>query len=149
MFRVVVTMVLATLAAAFGQILLRQGMLAVGSLESYAPLALISYFLRALFQPYVLLGTALNAVFYFCMMAALSWSDVTVVIPLTAIEYGFAAVLAVLVLKEVVPPVRWAGIAFVILGVILISAGGGDAPSGPSAKNVTTIPKTEGSHHLD
>ena len=126
MVRVLVAMTAATGAAAFGQILVRRGMQQVGSLETYAPVELVSYFWQALCNPYVIGGTVLNALFYFLFLAALSWTDVTVALPLTALEYGFAAVLAVMILKEVVSPLRWAGIALVVLGVILISLGGGD-----------------------
>ena len=127
MLRVVIAMTIAAASAAFGQILVRRGMLQVGSLENYAPLALIAYFWHALCNPYVIGGTILNAIFYFLFLAALSWTGVTVVLPMTAIEYGFAALLAVTMLKEVVPPVRWVGIVFVIVGVILITRGGGDS----------------------
>ncbi|MCL2877990.1 MAG: DMT family transporter [Acidobacteria bacterium] len=126
MLRIIIAMVVATSAAAIGQILLRRGMIEVGSLENYAPMELVTYFWHALCNPYVIGGTILNAAFYFLFLAALSWTDVTVALPMTAIEYGFAAVLAVLVLKERVPPIRWAGIALVILGVIFIARGGGD-----------------------
>ena len=71
-------------------------------------------------------GTVLNAVFYFLFLAALSWTEVTVALPMTAIEYGFAALLAVLILKEQVPAGRWFGIALVMMGVILISKTGGE-----------------------
>lgn len=127
MLRVVIAMTIAAASAAFGQILVRRGMLQVGSLENYAPLALIAYFWHALCNPYVIGGTILNAIFYFLFLAALSWTGVTVALPMTAIEYGFAALLAVIMLKEAVPPVRWVGIVFVILGVILIARGGGDS----------------------
>jgi drug/metabolite transporter (DMT)-like permease len=126
MLRVIIAMTVATASAAYGQILVRRGMLQVGSLENYAPLALISYFWHALCNPYVIGGTILNAIFYFLFLAALSWTKVTVVLPMTAIEYGFAAILAVAILKETVPPVRWAGIVLVIVGVILIARGGGE-----------------------
>ncbi len=124
MFRVLVAMTIAAASAALGQILVRRGMQQVGSLETYAPLALISYFWHALCNLYVIAGTVLNAVFYFLFLAALSWTDVTIALPMTAIEYGFAALLAVMILKEKVPPVRWAGIALVVIGVILIARGG-------------------------
>jgi drug/metabolite transporter (DMT)-like permease len=127
MLRVVIAMTIAAASAAFGQILVRRGMLQVGSLENYAPLALIAYFWHALCNPYVIGGTILNAIFYFLFLAALSWTEVTVALPMTAIEYGFAALLAVIMLKEAVPPVRWVGIVFVIFGVILIARGGGDS----------------------
>jgi drug/metabolite transporter (DMT)-like permease len=126
MFRVLVAMTLAAASAALGQIFVRRGMLQVGSLENYAPLALVSYFWDALRNPYVIFGTVLNAVFYFLFLAALSWTHVTVALPMTAIEYGFAAILAILMLKEQVSMVRWAGIALVIVGVIMIARGGGE-----------------------
>ena len=123
MFRVLFTMVLAAALTASGQIMIRKGMQQVGSLEVYAPYALASYFGQALTNPYVVGGTALHAVVYLLVLAALSWADVTVAVPFTAIEYCFAAMLAVLLLKEGVPPLRWAGIFLVIMGVILISMG--------------------------
>jgi drug/metabolite transporter (DMT)-like permease len=124
-------MTLAAGAAAWGQILVRRGMQQVGSLEHYAPMALMSYFGQALSNPDVVVGTILNAVFYFLFLAALSWADLTVALPMTALEYGIAAVLAVMILKEVVPPLRWAGIVLVVVGVILITWGGAGAHAEP------------------
>jgi bacterial/archaeal transporter family protein len=126
MFRVLVAMTLAAASAALGQIFVRRGMLQVGSLENYAPLALVSYFWEALRNPNVIAGTVLNAAFYFLFLAALSWTNVTVALPMTAIEYGFAAILAIMMLKEQVSFVRWTGIVLVIFGVILIARGGGE-----------------------
>jgi drug/metabolite transporter (DMT)-like permease len=127
MLRVVVAMTIATGSAAFGQILVRRGMLQVGSLENYAPWPLIIYFWQALCNPYVIGGTVLNAVFYFLFLATLSWTGVTVALPMTAIEYGFAALMAVTILKESVPPIRWMGILLVVIGVFLIARGGGES----------------------
>lgn len=124
MLRVLVAMTIAAAAAAFGQIFVRQGMQQVGSLEQYAPLALLTYFSQAMMNPYVIIGTILNAVFYVLFLAALSWTDVTVVLPMTALEFGMAAILAVMILKEAVPALRWAGIMLIIVGVILITIAG-------------------------
>jgi drug/metabolite transporter (DMT)-like permease len=126
MMRVLIAMTIAAASAALGQIFVRRGMQQVGSLENYAPLALLTYFGHAASNWYVILGTALNAVFYLLFLAALSWTDVTVALPFTAIEYGFAAFLAVIMLQEQVPPLRWAGIILVAIGVILIARGGGE-----------------------
>jgi drug/metabolite transporter (DMT)-like permease len=136
MFRILTAMTLACASAAVGQILVRQGMQQVGSLESWGFLDLVSYFARAATNRYVLWGTLLNTVFYLLFLAVLSWSEVTVALPLTALEYAFAAFLGVAILKEVVPPLRWVGISLVIGGVVLInlakSEPGGAAP--PSGK---------------
>jgi drug/metabolite transporter (DMT)-like permease len=126
MLRVFVAMTVAAASAALGQILVRRGMLQVGSLETYSPWPVMVYFWHALCNPNVIFGTILNAAFYFLFLAALSWTDVTVALPMTAIEYAFAAVLAIFLLKESVPPVRWMGIALVIIGVILIARSGGE-----------------------
>lgn len=119
--KVLVVMALAAACAAVGQILVKKGMDMVGPLTHYAPLELARYFWTALTNPYVVGGTVLNAGFYFLFMAALSWANVTVALPMSALEFGFAAVLAIAFLGENVPPVRWAGIALVILGVALIT----------------------------
>ncbi len=126
MLKVFIAMTIAAAAAAVGQIFVRQGMQQVGALDQYAPLALMGYFGQALLNPYVVIGTLLNGVFYFLFLAALSWTDVTVVLPMTALEFGMAAILAVVLLNEVVPTMRWAGIALVIVGVFLIALAGGE-----------------------
>jgi drug/metabolite transporter (DMT)-like permease len=121
MLRVIIAMTIASAATATGQILIRRGMQGMGSLETYAPLALVAYFAGALSNPYVIAGTALNAVFYFLLLTTLSWTGVTVALPLSALEYGFAAMLAVTFLQEQVTPLRWVGIMLVVFGIILIS----------------------------
>ncbi|HZS12739.1 MAG TPA: EamA family transporter [Nitrospirales bacterium] len=126
MTRVLIAMTMATAAAALGQILLRQGMQQIGSLEQFAPTALLGYFGHVVMNPYVIWGTVLNTVFYLLFLAALSWTDLTVALPMTALEYGMAAVLAVMILNESVSPLRWAGIVLVIAGVMLISFAGGE-----------------------
>jgi len=126
MTRVLIAMTIAAASAAVGQILVRRGMQQLGSLENYAPMALLAYFGHAMTNAYVIMGTVLNAVFYALFLAALSWTDVTVVLPMTAIEYGFAAFLAVIFLKEQVSMIRWAGIMLVVIGVIFIARGGGE-----------------------
>ena len=137
MIRTLSTMTVACAAAAVGQILLRHGMQQVGPLETWEPLALVSFLGRAVTNVSVVLGTALNAVFYLLFLAVLSWSEVTVALPLTALEYLFAAALSVMILREAVPGLRWAGIALVIGGVILI--GLGEARSGPPGERMEDI----------
>jgi drug/metabolite transporter (DMT)-like permease len=137
--RVLVISLIAAFSGAAGQILMRRGMIEVGPLESYAPLAVLEFLWRSLCNPWVVGGTVLSAVLYFCLLTALSWTDVTVAFPMTAIEYVIGAILAMYFLNERVPSMRWAGIALVVVGVVLISLStSGDAenkriaePGGP------------------
>jgi drug/metabolite transporter (DMT)-like permease len=120
MLRVLSAMIGACIAAAVGQILVRRGMLQIGELAGWSPRYLAGYFWHALTNPWVIAGTVGNALFYFLFLAVLSWAPVAVALPLTALEYAIAAVLGILFLGEPVPPLRWAGIALVIAGVMLI-----------------------------
>ena len=121
MLRVVTAMIGACISASIGQILVRRGMLQIGELSGWSPRYLVAYFWHALSNPWVIAGTVGNALFYFLFLAVLSWSEVSVALPLTALEYVIAAVLGIVYLKEPVPPLRWAGIALVVAGVMLIS----------------------------
>jgi undecaprenyl phosphate-alpha-L-ara4N flippase subunit ArnE len=138
-------MTVACAAAALGQILLRHGMQQVGPLETWQPWAVVSFLGRAITNPSVVLGTVLNAVFYLFFLAALSWTEVTVVLPLTALEYLFAAVLSVLILKETVPGRRWLGIALVIGGVILV--GLSESAPGQAAGRTGTSERSSSNVH--
>jgi drug/metabolite transporter (DMT)-like permease len=124
MFRVILAMIIASAATATGQVLIRRGMQQIGSLETYAPVAVLAYFAQALSNNYVVGGTIMNGIFYFLLLTVLSWTQVTVAIPFTALEYGFAALLAVTLLQEAVPPIRWLGIALIVVGVALVGLGG-------------------------
>jgi drug/metabolite transporter (DMT)-like permease len=62
----------------------------------------------------------------FCVSWSCSWTGVTVALPFTAIGYAFAAILAVIILQEHVPPLCWARIVLVIIGVIFIAGSGGE-----------------------
>jgi drug/metabolite transporter (DMT)-like permease len=121
MLRVLTAMIGACVSASVGQILVRRGMLQVGELAGWSPRYLAAYFWHALTNPYVIAGTVGNALFYFLFLAVLSWAPVSVALPLTALEYVIAAVLGILFLKEAVPGLRWAGIALIVAGVLIIS----------------------------
>jgi drug/metabolite transporter (DMT)-like permease len=125
MTRVIVAMCLAGLSAGTGQTFLRVGAQQIGEINDYALGPLLSWFGSAVANPWMITGTALNAVCYGFLIAALSWTSATIVLPLSALEYGFAALLAVAWLGEAIPPLRWAGICVVIVGVLMIGAGGG------------------------
>jgi len=125
MTRVIVAMCLVGLSAATGQTFLRVGAQQIGEINDYGLASLFAWFSTAVANPWMIAGTALNALCYGLLIAALSWTSATIVLPLSALEYGFAALLAVAWLGEVVPPIRWAGIGLVVLGVLLIGAGGG------------------------
>jgi len=65
--------------------------------------------------------TAMIAVFFFLWLAVLSWEDLSVALPMQALNYVLVAVLAKYYLHEQVSPLRWAGIVLVSIGVMMIT----------------------------
>ena len=69
----------------------------------------------------VIFGVVLQAGFFFIYLTLLSRADVSLVLPLTAVDYIVVAVLAQYLLGEIVTPIRWAGMGLIVAGVGLLS----------------------------
>jgi drug/metabolite transporter (DMT)-like permease len=70
-------------------------------------------------------------------MTALSWADLTYVLPATSFGYVLLALVARFVLHEHVSPLRWLGIALITGGVGFI-AGGPELTHHPAHSTVDT-----------
>jgi drug/metabolite transporter (DMT)-like permease len=121
MFKTVVFMLLAVTAGTIGDILLTKGMKELGDLSSMNLRGILSVVFQALTSPKLVLGTAMLAVFFFLWLAVLSWEDLSVALPMQALNYVLVAFLSQYFLGEVVTPLRWAGTVLVCIGVILIT----------------------------
>jgi drug/metabolite transporter (DMT)-like permease len=69
----------------------------------------------------VILGTALEAVFYGFLLYMLSRNDVSFIWPLTSLGFIVTTLAAKFILGETVSGGRWAGVMLIALGVCLIS----------------------------
>jgi drug/metabolite transporter (DMT)-like permease len=109
-----------TVCGAAGDSLLSRGMKDVGSIS----LAHLPDVILAILNPWVALGILFLLGFFAAYMTALSWADLTYVLPATSLGYVLLALIAKFMLHEVVTPTRW-------LGILLISAGVGLVAGGP------------------
>jgi drug/metabolite transporter (DMT)-like permease len=105
--------------AAAGDSMLSHGMKQTGSISLHH---LPSIFL-ALLNPWVAAGIVLLLAFFASYMNALSWADLTYVLPATAISYVLLAFVARYALHEQVSAMRWMGIALISGGVASAAAG--------------------------
>ena len=124
-WKVVVVMLLATLAVSLGEALLSKGMKATNAAGPGAWAQV-----RALLNWAVICGTVLMASYFGLYMLALKWADLSFVLPLTAVSYLLGAMLARYYLHENVTPTRWIGAIIITVGVIVVGFGesGGHAP---------------------
>ena len=117
--RVFTTIVVLT--QVLGNSFLSRGMQSIGEMVSLSPLP----YIRALFNPWVALGTSLLIVWLLSTMALLSWADLSYVLPVTSIGYVLAALVGRFVMHEMVSIAHWSGILLIMIGVALV---GGTAP---------------------
>ncbi len=81
------------------------------------------HLLGAVLNPWVLTGICLLVLFFCSYLTALSWADLTYVLPATALSYLLMALLAKLFLNEHVTVSRWLGIALITIGVGFVASG--------------------------
>lgn len=121
MIKTLVLVLIAAIVGGAGHVMLAKGMRPVGDMTEAPVHRLAGMVQRAVSNPWVLLGVALQASFFFLYLTLLSRADVSQVLPLTALDYIVVALLAQLVLAEAVTPARWAGIGLIVAGVFLVS----------------------------
>jgi drug/metabolite transporter (DMT)-like permease len=119
--RVVAIMILAVVALAVGEALVARGLKQpAGAGESWW-----SQLRGLLTNGYVVAGVGLVVVHFGLYMIALSATDLSFALPLTAGSYPLGALLARYYLGESVSPTRWLGIAIITLGVAIVGLGEG------------------------
>ncbi len=108
------------ISEAVGFVLIKRGLVQVPVFTSHS-LTSFEFLVSVLKSPQVLLGTAFEALHFGVLMELLSVSDVSYIIPLTSVGYVLTPLSALFFLGEGIPPVRWAGILFVCVGVAMVS----------------------------
>jgi drug/metabolite transporter (DMT)-like permease len=104
---------------ACGDVALSRGMKSVGALSLGHWTGAIS----AIFTPWVAMGIVLLLAFFASYLTALSFADLTYVLPATAVGYILMALMAKFFLHENISPWRWAGIVLIAAGVGFVTAG--------------------------
>jgi drug/metabolite transporter (DMT)-like permease len=110
-----------TLFAAIGDTFLARGMKQVGNVSLHG----LPDIVFSILNPWVALGIFFLLGFFAAYMMALSWADLTYVLPATSLGYVLLTLIAKFFLHEQVTTMRW-------LGVVLISAGVGFVTQGPA-----------------
>jgi drug/metabolite transporter (DMT)-like permease len=108
-----------TLTAPLGDALLTRGMRDIGTVDMHH----LSLLWHALFNPYIDGGILLLIGFFASYMTALSWADLTFVMPATAFGYVVVALLSRFWLHEHLSAYRWAGIILIVCAVGFVANG--------------------------
>lgn len=109
--------------------MLAHGMKQTGSIDVHH----LSTVIFAVTNPWVAIGILFLLAFFASYMNALSWADLTYVLPATSLGYVLLALVARFVLHEQVSALRWMGIVLISGGVSFV-AGGPALTSHPHAE---------------
>jgi drug/metabolite transporter (DMT)-like permease len=117
-----VTLVLiCVVAGALGQIIWKQGMSTMDKINGFEDLLKIETIYSIFTNIYIVLGLIIYGSVFILWLAALSTLDVSFMYPMLSLAYVVTAIFAFLFLGESIAFSRWAGIAFVVIGCILIA----------------------------
>jgi drug/metabolite transporter (DMT)-like permease len=108
-----------TMTISFGDSFLSHGMAQVGPVSIHH----LGMLLVAMKNPWVICGILLLIGFFASYLTALSWADLTFVLPSTAFSYVIIALLARFWQHETVSPTRWIGILMIVCGVGFVANG--------------------------
>jgi drug/metabolite transporter (DMT)-like permease len=114
-------LVLVTLGILFGSLgngLLASAMRRVG--PPGAEEGFVGFAARVLREPRFFAGVAFQALFFGTFLLALTSADLSFVLPVTALDHILTPLVAIFVLGERPPTLRWIGIALVAAGVLLV-----------------------------
>lgn len=120
-----------TVFAAAGDSMLSHGMKQAGNISIHH----LQDVILAILNPWVAVGIVLLLAFFASYMNALSWADLTYVLPATSLGYVLLALVAKFALHEQVSPLRWMGIALISGGVSFVA--GGPALTHPHSESPT------------
>jgi len=114
-----------TVFATVGDSLLARGMKNLGNVSLHN----LPGLLLAILNPWVTAGILLLLAFFACYMSALSWADLTYVLPATSLSYVLVALIGHFRLHEEIAPTRGLGIALIAAGVGFVAAGPSVTPT--------------------
>jgi drug/metabolite transporter (DMT)-like permease len=116
--------------AATGDVSLARGMRDFGAVTS----ANVHQLFTVLLNPWIVLGVLMLIGFFGSYLSALSFADLTYVLPATSLSYILMVLLAKFFLHEHVSLWRWLGVALIVAGVGFV-AGGPEATPGAHRHN--------------
>lgn len=115
----ILNLAIVTLTAACGDTFLARGMKEMGPVSIHH----LGSLFHAILTPWVGAGIVILIGFFASYLTALSWADLTYVLPATSMGYVLMALLGHFWLHEYVSAWRWLGIVFITAGVGFVARG--------------------------
>ena len=121
--RPIYLLLLSVASASAGQVLFKKGVLMTGEITLRGPLMGELY--KLVFQPVVFSGLILYVVSTILWLLALSKTTLNFAYPFTALTFILVMLSSRVIFLESIPPLRYFGIALIVLGILLSSVARG------------------------
>jgi drug/metabolite transporter (DMT)-like permease len=96
-------------------------MKSIGEVSTLDPVELFNIGLQVFTNPLIWLGVLFLGIFFGLYLAALSWADLSFVLPVTSFGYAMNAFMSWRLLGEHVSITRWLGTLIICFGVAVVS----------------------------
>ena len=121
MLKIVVILLVGLVLEAVGVVLLSHGLHEIGEVQRLSAGEVARLIGRGATNQPLLLGVAFEAAFFGILLYLLSQKDVSLIWPLTSLGFVITAVAARFIRHEDVTPLRWGGVALIVLGAGLVA----------------------------
>ena len=121
MTKILAILIAGLVCEAIGVVFLSKGLKQLGEVKQVNAAEIWRVVKAGVANGNILLGVALEAVFFVALLVLLSRSDVSFIWPLTAMGFVLTALAAKFFLHEEIPPLRWVGVLLIMLGAGLIT----------------------------
>jgi uncharacterized membrane protein len=121
MTKIIIILIIGLICEAAGVVLLKKGIDQICRGKDVTVANIIPTVLKGATNMTIVLGVALEAVFFACLLYMMSQREISFVWPLTSLSFVMTTLAAVFYLKEHVDSARWVGVALIMLGAGLIT----------------------------
>jgi drug/metabolite transporter (DMT)-like permease len=121
MTKVLIVLVIALVLEAVAVVLLSRGLKQIGEVRHFTAAEIVRVARKAVVNPNLLLGVALEMVFFGTLLYLLSQHDVSLIWPLTALGFVLTALAAKFILREELHWTRWLGVVLIVIGAAFVS----------------------------
>ncbi|MGH9753683.1 MAG: EamA family transporter [Blastocatellia bacterium] len=119
--KTLIVLFIAICAQTLGDVYLKKGMKSIGEVNTLDPVEMFNIGLQVFTNPLIWQGILLLGLFFGLYLAALSWADLSFVLPVTAFGYAANAFMAWRFIGEHVSITRWIGTMIICVGVAAVS----------------------------
>ena len=121
MLKLLLILIIGLLCESAGVVLLKKGIMQIGDVNGYTAAEIFRVVKSSLASPTIWLGIFFEALFFIGLLVLMAKSDISFLWPLTGLSFVFATFAAKMFLNEHPSPMRWVGVALIVVGAGFIS----------------------------